>query len=102
MACDGNVQTLYDYGARKLVINSLGPVGCAPEQLNFYGSKDGQCLEWVNAPLRDFNVGLRSLVLQIRAQYPEYNLVYANCYDLIKNFVDNPAANGKSAITFFI
>lgn len=86
-------------GARKVVINSLGPVGCAPEQLNLYGSKDGECLEWINAPLLSFNVGLRSLVDQLRGQYPDYDLLYGNVYDPIRNFISTPKAYGKTPST---
>jgi phospholipase/lecithinase/hemolysin len=91
-----NLMALYNYGARKVIINSLGPVGCCPEQLNLYNSQDGVCIEKVNLPLRNFNVGLKDLVIQMRGQYPDFNLVYANAYDLIQGLVSDPQSNGYS------
>jgi hypothetical protein len=86
-------------GARKVFIDSLGPVGCAPEQLNFYQSKDGKCLDNINEPLLNFNAGLKGLVFTLRNQYPNYNLNYANVYDPIMSYITNPTAYGKTLLT---
>ncbi|KAG6550720.1 hypothetical protein Mapa_007817 [Marchantia paleacea] len=91
---DTNLKTLYDYGARKVFIDSLSPLGCVPEQLVLGGSKDGSCIEKVNVPVKSFNVGLQATLANIRQQRPDYDLSYVNVYDPIFEAITQPEKLG--------
>ncbi|KAL2635795.1 hypothetical protein R1flu_007274 [Riccia fluitans] len=89
-----NLKTLHGYGARTLYFNSLSPIGCVPEQLNFFNSKDGACLEKVNGPLKSFNKGLQDLLARLRQEIPDYNLHYVNVYDTLFGAITTPEKYG--------
>ncbi|KAL3684074.1 hypothetical protein R1sor_002096 [Riccia sorocarpa] len=89
-----NLKTLHGYGARRVYINSLSPIGCVPEQLNLYNVKDGACIEKVNGPLRSFNNGLQGLLGKLRQELPDYDLNYINVYDTLYGAITTPEKYG--------
>lgn len=77
-----------------MIVNSLSPLGCIPEQQMLYGSKDGKCFDWINRPLISFNAALKAQISQLRVQYPDYQLIYANAYDFFQDSIDNYLSYG--------
>lgn len=87
-------------GARKVVVASLGPLGCIPFQLTFRLSRHGECSDKVNAEVRDFNAGLFAMVEQLNAELPGAKFIYADAYKGVLEMIQNPSAYGKADASF--
>lgn len=90
-----NVQKLYNMGARKVVVASLGPLGCIPFQLTLRFSRNGECSEKVNAQAREFNAGLFGLIKELNANLHGAQFIYADAYKGVAEMIANPSAYGK-------
>ncbi|RAL39928.1 hypothetical protein DM860_008068 [Cuscuta australis] len=56
---------IYAYGARKIVVSSVGEIGCIPYELARYnndGNGSSRCNEEINNAISIFNLGLKRLV----------------------------------------
>ncbi|KAJ7515834.1 hypothetical protein O6H91_22G030300 [Diphasiastrum complanatum] len=87
-------QTLYNLGARKMVIVSSAPLGCLPVALTVFHSPDGSCIRRINSQTKDFNAGLQSNISTLASQLPGVHLVYGNVYDTILAAIQNPTRSG--------
>jgi hypothetical protein len=88
------IQALYSYGARKIAVDSLAPLGCLPQQVGLF-SKAGECVDSINEPVISFNVATKNLLIQLSSTLPGSYLVYFNTYDPIYEARNNPAAYGE-------
>ncbi|KAJ0641658.1 putative triacylglycerol lipase [Helianthus annuus] len=87
------VRELYNYGARKLVLNGIGQIGCSPNALS--QSPDGTtCVEKINSANKLFNNELISLVDNFNRDLPDAKFIYINNYDIFQDFINNPQAYG--------
>ncbi|EFJ37218.1 hypothetical protein SELMODRAFT_77440 [Selaginella moellendorffii] len=84
-----DLERLYSLGARKLVVLSLGPLGCTPLMLNLLNS-DGSCIGEVNDQAKNFNAGLQSLLAGLQTKLPGSRLLYANAYDILFSAIQDP------------
>jgi phospholipase/lecithinase/hemolysin len=89
----GYIQALYSYGARKIAVDSLAPLGCVPQQVGLF-SKAGECVDSINEPVISFNAATKNLLTQLSSTLPGSYLVYFNTYDPIYEARNNPAAYG--------
>jgi len=89
------VQRMYSLGARKIVVASLGPLGCVPFQLTFRLSKNGECSQKVDAEVIEFNAGVLGLVKELNANLPGLTVVYADAYKAVSEVISNPRAYGE-------
>ncbi|OIW02659.1 hypothetical protein TanjilG_29435 [Lupinus angustifolius] len=87
---DQQLTTLYQLGARKMVFNGLGPLGCIPSQR--VKSKTGQCLKQVNIWIRKFNSKLQNLIMTLNNRLPSAKLIFADTYPSVLELIDNPTA----------
>ncbi|XP_024394951.1 GDSL esterase/lipase At4g16230 isoform X2 [Physcomitrium patens] len=94
----GQLMRLYNMGARKVVVASLGPLGCIPFQLTFRLSRHGECSDKVNAEVRDFNAGLFAMVEQLNAELPGAKFIYADAYKGVLEMIQNPSAYGFKVV----
>ncbi|XP_075482937.1 GDSL esterase/lipase At1g33811-like [Primulina tabacum] len=53
---------LYNLGARKVAVASVGNIGCIPYHLARYTGNDSKCNEKINRAVELFDVGLKNLV----------------------------------------
>nr|GLL30311.1 GDSL esterase/lipase At5g45670-like [Ipomoea trifida] len=89
------LKTLYDYGARKFVLNGVGQIGCSPNALA-QNSPDGTtCVERINVANRIFNDKLRALVDDLNTNTPDAKFTFINAYAIFQDIVNNPSAFGK-------
>ncbi|KAL6602850.1 hypothetical protein ACP70R_043211 [Stipagrostis hirtigluma subsp. patula] len=90
----GHLQRLYALGARKFVIFSIQPIGCAPVVRAFLNVTGGGCIEPVNNAVALFNSELRLLVDGARSTMPAARFAYIDSYRIIKDTLDHPAKHG--------
>ncbi|KAH9310936.1 hypothetical protein KI387_025971, partial [Taxus chinensis] len=87
-----HLENLYSLGARKIIVNSLGPIGCAPSMLNRFNSPQGQCVDSLQQYAMAFNGALKSMVNQLTQQLPGSVFVYSNGFDMLMDYITNPKA----------
>ncbi|XAR66624.1 Triacylglycerol lipase [Bertholletia excelsa] len=86
--------TLYNYGARKLVLNGVGQIGCCPNELA-QNSQDGRtCVERINYANQLFNDRLKSLVDSLNNEFRDARFIYINVYGIFQDLIENPSAYG--------
>ncbi|KAJ3701430.1 hypothetical protein LUZ61_005135 [Rhynchospora tenuis] len=97
----GTIKELLDQGARTVVIPGNIPMGCLPVILTIYKSDDNSsydhttgCIERFNILSRYHNSLLLKAVKELRVKYPHANIVYADIYRPVLNFVRSPQLYG--------
>ncbi|PWA48178.1 Lipase, GDSL [Artemisia annua] len=87
------IRELYNYGARKLVLNGIGQIGCSPNALS--NSEDGStCVEKINTANKLFNNLLRSLVDNLNRELTDAKFIYINNYDIFQDLINSPQSYG--------
>ncbi|EFJ36257.1 hypothetical protein SELMODRAFT_79117 [Selaginella moellendorffii] len=92
------IETLYNHGARKIVVVELGPVGCFP-QSKLAASRSSQgfrrfdCLEAANTLAKDVNAGLDDLAKTLSSQLTGIQLIVLKPYDLLMSTIRVPRAS---------
>ncbi|KAL7181434.1 hypothetical protein ACSBR1_040343 [Camellia fascicularis] len=79
------LQTLCNIGARNLVVNNIGPLGCLPSVINKTGN--GQCDEQMNQNIMPYNSQLPRTLKNIQDEYPDATLTLANSHDLLQDIL---------------
>ncbi|XP_047341383.1 GDSL esterase/lipase At1g33811-like [Impatiens glandulifera] len=92
--------TLYNLGARKIVVASVGQIGCIPYQLARYnGNNNSRCNENINNAISIFNSGLKNLVDNFnRGQLPGSKFVYIDSVKSSIDLVANAASYGFEVV----
>ncbi|KAK1424875.1 hypothetical protein QVD17_20216 [Tagetes erecta] len=89
-----HLRELYNYGARKFVLNGIGQIGCSPNALA-QNSQDGfTCDERINSANKLFNNQLISLVDNLNRDLQDAKFIYINNYDIFQDFINNPQSYG--------
>ena len=89
-------QTLYNLGARKIVVFAVGPLGCLPSQLITGNVTNyGKCLDMVNKMCRGFNWAVRLMLTQLNAHHRDAVFSFGDAYSAVSKFMSNPAHYGK-------
>lgn len=84
---------MYNYGARKFVLNGVGQIGCSPNALS--QSADGRtCVQRINSANQLFNNRLRSLVDDLNRNQPDSKFIYINAYSIFQDLVTRPSNFG--------
>ncbi|KAL2645396.1 hypothetical protein R1flu_012983 [Riccia fluitans] len=86
-------KTLFDEGARKIVLSALGPLGCLPTNV---ASNNGSCVESVNNLVKLFNSKLPALLDRINANCEGARVIYTDSYDTVEGFIKNGTEYGFS------
>jgi len=94
----GQLTRLYNMGARKVVVASMGPIGCIPFQLTLRLSENGECSEKVNADARLFNARILAMVKQLNAELPGAHFLYADAYKGVMDMISNPSQYGFKVV----
>ncbi|XP_051124059.1 GDSL esterase/lipase At1g29670-like [Andrographis paniculata] len=86
------LKKLYSLGARKFVLASIIPNGCAPMAM---ASAPGEgCVDRINKAVQMFNIQMRNLTDSLRPQMPGSRLVFVNAYKIVRDIIRYPAING--------
>ncbi|KAL3846150.1 hypothetical protein ACJIZ3_003553 [Penstemon smallii] len=58
------LKTIYNYGARKVAVSGVGPIGCTPEEIA-RGTNGNLCVDYMNEAVDLFNDKLKILVNEL-------------------------------------
>lgn len=92
--------TLIQLGAKTIVISGTFPNGCIPKFLVSFGTSNALeydrygCLRWANEFAQQHNSALKTMMHQLSTLNPGVNLIYADYYGVMLNFVQNPTKYG--------
>ncbi|KAL2641795.1 hypothetical protein R1flu_009382 [Riccia fluitans] len=89
----GQLEKLYDLGARRIVIPSVGPIGCIPYQLTVKLRESGQC-DPENSVIKAFNDAAKDLVQELNTKYGQPHFVLVNAYDKVYDMIRRKEAYG--------
>ncbi|CAN6478679.1 unnamed protein product [Victoria cruziana] len=89
---DGQLTRLHSLGARKIVYNGLGPMGCIPSQR--VKSPTGDCLESVNSLALQFNKALKAKMKELNSRLPDADFTVADIYWIVLDLIKNPETYG--------
>ena len=90
------IDQIYKLGARRIVVFSLGPVGCVPARALLLGAPTNRCYGKMNVMVKKYNKGLESLVNDIPIRHPGAIGAYGAVYDAVQRFRAIPSRYGKS------
>ncbi|XP_076886561.1 GDSL esterase/lipase At1g29670-like [Bidens hawaiensis] len=88
------IRELYNYGARKLVLNGIGQIGCSPNALAQNSNDGSTCVEKINSANKLFNNKLISLVDNFNRDLPDAKFIYINNYDIFQDLINNRQSYG--------
>ncbi|KAH7655957.1 GDSL lipase/esterase protein [Dioscorea alata] len=89
---DGQFRRLYGLGARKIVFDGLGPLGCIPSQR--VKSRNGECLTLVNQYVKLFNSRVQKLLNSLDSQLSGSHFSFADSYSIVLDLIENPGKYG--------
>ncbi|EFJ16638.1 hypothetical protein SELMODRAFT_116120 [Selaginella moellendorffii] len=89
MSLEKGLQQLYEYGFRKIIYSSVGPLGCSP-----IVTSGGNCVSEINNLVEQFNTQARGIVLRAAERLPGMRSAFIDGYSPIKSFVENPIQFG--------
>ncbi|KAA8532610.1 hypothetical protein F0562_032574 [Nyssa sinensis] len=93
------IEQIYQLGARRIAIFSLGPVGCVPARSNLPGAPVDRCFGKMNKMVKNYNMGLESLIKDLPIKYPGAVGVYGAVYDIVQLFRAIPSRYGFTNVT---
>ncbi|KAG5235137.1 GDSL esterase/lipase [Salix suchowensis] len=76
------LRSLYELGARKLVVFGLGKIGCVPGAIATYGTNGSACVELMNNASLLFNSMLLPAIDQLNDDLPDAKFIYINNYKI--------------------
>lgn len=88
-------QSMYNIGARKMLLVGIGPLGCIPSQLAM-NNITIRCVERANELVKQFNQYLIPAMIKLNSTLPGSFFVYHNIYDTFSDMIQNPSKYGWS------
>ncbi|KAJ4718999.1 GDSL esterase/lipase [Melia azedarach] len=79
------LKALYNYGARKVALFGLTPLGCTPANIAIFGTNGSPCVDFINTAVQLFNTRLISLVDQLNNNFQDAKFIYVNSYDIMSS-----------------
>lgn len=97
------VQKLYNLGARKFVINSIGQIGCMPARISMAltttRSLNGSCVASENEVAAAYNAALQEMLPRLTGSWPGSMFLYANSFHSGLEILQNAAQEGTLLAT---
>ncbi|KAL5989833.1 hypothetical protein ACLOJK_010728 [Asimina triloba] len=88
------LRTLYNYGARKVVVFDVGLIGCSPSELAMYSPNGATCVDRINSAIRIFNSRLRALIHDINNSLDGAKFIYINGYGIFADILNRASSFG--------
>ncbi|KAL5856650.1 hypothetical protein ACOSQ3_004108 [Xanthoceras sorbifolium] len=87
------LKKLYEYGARKVAVLGIGPLGCTPGNVALHGTNGSLCVGFINDAVELFNSKLISLVDEFNKDLHDAKFIYVNIYGMalvaVKDFCNS-------------
>ncbi|KAK1416086.1 hypothetical protein QVD17_31874 [Tagetes erecta] len=90
---------IYKNGGRRIVLMSVGPVGCLPGRVAIRDAPTNKCVDKINNMVKYFNAGLKRIVFNIPRMFPRAIGVYGSMFETVKKFRVNPKLYGFTNVT---
>ncbi|GJY63308.1 GDSL esterase/lipase-like protein [Tanacetum coccineum] len=78
-----HLKTLHKLGGRKIAVFGLGMLGCAPAEIQKYGTNGKSCVEWINEAVAVFNERLKPLVDELNVVLPDAKFTFINMSNIL-------------------
>ncbi|KAI5075272.1 hypothetical protein GOP47_0009348 [Adiantum capillus-veneris] len=89
------VTSIYEIGARNIVIAGVGPFGCIPLAIGTRAAVDGgKCIDQYQQVAIAFNARLVSLADELRQTFTGATVLFSDAFDLVMNLIQNPTKYG--------
>ncbi|KAJ0545372.1 putative GDSL lipase/esterase, SGNH hydrolase superfamily [Helianthus annuus] len=95
---DRFITKIYMNGGRRIVLFSLGPIGCIPGRVLIRGTPTDRCLDKMDEMAVYFNAGLKRFAYSIPSKYPGAIGLYAAVYVTGQKYRDNAKEYGFTNI----
>ncbi|KAF8690018.1 hypothetical protein HU200_041659 [Digitaria exilis] len=92
------MQRLYELGARRVLVQGVGPIGCVPAELALH-SLDGSCDMELQRAAEMYNPRLMSLLSELNGRYGNGVFVGVNTQRMHNDFIEDPKAYGFATST---
>uniref|UniRef100_A0A0D9WHI8 GDSL esterase/lipase n=1 Tax=Leersia perrieri TaxID=77586 RepID=A0A0D9WHI8_9ORYZ len=90
-----NLKSLYQMGARKMMVSGLPPLGCLPVQKGLRGGMgSGGCITVMNEAAERYNAALQKALSKLEADSPGSKIAYVDVYTPLKDMAENPQKYG--------
>ncbi|OWM73007.1 hypothetical protein CDL15_Pgr001121 [Punica granatum] len=86
----GKESTLYEYGARKVILSGVTMIGRMPSALAHHPLRRSQCVEEYHIPVRIYNAKLKSLVDNFNRDYSDAKFIYVDDFSNLREIMDSP------------
>ncbi|XP_061957339.1 GDSL esterase/lipase At1g29660-like [Populus nigra] len=96
------IMKLYNSGARKVALNGIGPIGCAPHSTANYDTKGSLCVDYMNDAVNYFNSLLISLVNQLNNDLADARFIYLNAIGFGSENIASPAVRTRDGKNLFL
>ena len=73
---------MYGYGARKIALLGIGPLGCTPGNVALHGTNGSLCVDFINDAVELFNSKLISLVDELNKDLHDAKFISVNIYGI--------------------
>ena len=90
------LQTLYDLGARRVLVTGTGPLGCVPAEIAQRG-RNGNCAKELQTAASLFNPKLVGLINQLNNKIGSNVFTVINSLQIHMDFISNPQAFGNNS-----
>jgi phospholipase/lecithinase/hemolysin len=92
------LEHLYDLGARRVLVQGVGPIGCVPAELALH-SLDGTCDPELQRAAEMYNPRLMELLQDLNARHGAQVFVGVNMKRIHDDFIEDPKAYGFATAT---
>ncbi|KAJ0256511.1 GDSL esterase/lipase EXL2 [Hirschfeldia incana] len=86
--------TLYQYGARRILMFGAPPIGCVPSQRTVAGGPTRDCVVRFNDACKLFNAKLSANIDGLSRTLQDTTLIYIDIYDPLLDLILNPQQYG--------
>ncbi|CAN6457482.1 unnamed protein product [Victoria cruziana] len=88
----GQIQRIYNLGARKMVSVGVGPIGCSPK-IRARNETEG-CDEETNYWCMRYNEAVVRVLQDMKSELKDFNYSFFNTYLLVHDFIERPSSHG--------
>lgn len=92
---EGFIREIYQFGARKVDVAGILPMGCLPLERATSSMMMGACNEMYNKVAWNFNSKLQCSIKRLNRELHGITIVYGDVYRLFLDVVQNPSSYGE-------